>query len=413
MDRSVMEGNPFAVLEGLMIGAYAIGANEGYVYVRQEYPLAVSNLGIAIKKAEEYGLLGKNILGSGFDFTVKVHRGAGAFICGEETSLLNSLEGKPGEPNARPPFPATKGLWGKPTNINNVETWANIPLIIKKGADFFSSIGTEGSKGTKIFSLVGKVNNTGLVEVPMGVSMKDIIFKIGGGVPGGKKFKAVQTGGPSGGCIPENMLDIKVDFDELTRAGAMMGSGGMIVMDEDTCLVDIARYFLAFLSDESCGKCTPCREGIRQMLKILTNLTKGLGKEGDIERLEELAEATKGSSMCALGKTAPNPVLSTLHYFRNEYEAHINEKRCPALSCKALIAFHIDAEKCKGCGACLRKCPAEAIEGGKKRIHVIEQDKCTKCGACIEACPKAFGAVRKISGEPVPSSIPEEARVIG
>jgi NADH-quinone oxidoreductase subunit F len=413
MDRSVMEGNPFAVLEGLMIGAYAIGANEGYVYVRQEYPLAVSNLGIAIKKAEEYGLLGKNILGSGFDFTVKVHRGAGAFICGEETSLLNSLEGKPGEPNARPPFPATKGLWGKPTNINNVETWANIPLIIKKGADFFSSIGTEGSKGTKIFSLVGKVNNTGLVEVPMGVSMKDIIFKIGGGVPGGKKFKAVQTGGPSGGCIPENMLDIKVDFDELTRAGAMMGSGGMIVMDEDTCLVDIARYFLAFLSDESCGKCTPCREGIRQMLKILTNLTKGLGKEGDIERLEELAEATKGSSMCALGKTAPNPVLSTLHYFREEYEAHINEKRCPALSCKELIAFHIDVEKCKGCGACFRKCPAEAIEGGKKRIHVIDQDKCTKCGACIEACPKAFGAVRKISGEPVPSPIPEEARIIG
>jgi NADH-quinone oxidoreductase subunit F len=413
MDRSVMEGNPFAVLEGLMIGAYAIGANEGYVYVRQEYPLAVSNLAIAIKKAEEYGLLGKNILGSGFDFTVKVHRGAGAFICGEETSLLNSLEGKPGEPNARPPFPATKGLWGKPTNINNVETWANIPLIINKGADFFSAIGTEGSKGTKIFSLVGKVNNTGLVEVPMGVSMKDIIFKIGGGVPGGKKFKAVQTGGPSGGCIPENLLDIKVDFDELTRAGAMMGSGGMIVMDEDTCLVDIARYFLAFLSDESCGKCTPCREGIRQMLKILTNLTKGLGKEGDIERLEELAEATKGSSMCALGKTAPNPVLSTLHYFRDEYEAHINEKRCPALSCKELIAFHIDVEKCKGCGACFRKCPAEAIEGGKKRIHVIDQDKCTKCGACIEACPKAFGAVRKISGEPVPSSIPEEARIIG
>jgi NADH-quinone oxidoreductase subunit F len=413
MDRSVMEGNPFAVLEGLMIGAYAIGANEGYIYVRQEYPLAVANLAIAIKKAEESGLLGKNILGSGFDFTVKVHRGAGAFICGEETSLLNSLEGKPGEPNARPPFPATRGLWGKPTNINNVETWANIPLIINKGAEFFSAIGTEGSKGTKIFSLVGKVNNTGLVEVPMGVSMRDIIFKIGGGVPGNKKFKAVQTGGPSGGCLPENLLDIKVDFDELTQAGAMMGSGGMIVMDEDTCLVDIARYFLAFLSDESCGKCTPCREGIRQMKKILTNITKGLGQAGDIELLQELAEATKGSSMCALGKTAPNPVLSTINHFRDEYEAHIKEKRCPALSCKELIAYIIDPQKCKGCGACFRKCPAAAIAGGKKRIHVVEQEKCTRCGGCLEACPAAFGAVRKISGEPVPEATPEDARLIG
>jgi NADH-quinone oxidoreductase subunit F len=408
-----MEGNPFAVLEGLMIGAYAIGASEGYIYVRQEYPLAVANLTVAINKAEEYGLLGTDILGSGFDFTVKVHRGAGAFICGEETSLLNSLEGKAGEPNARPPFPAIKGLWGKPTNINNVETWANIPLIINKGAAFFSAIGTEGSKGTKIFSLVGKVNNTGLVEVPMGASMRDIIFKIGGGVPGGKKFKAVQTGGPSGGCLPEKLLDIKVDFDELTQAGAMMGSGGMIVMDEDTCLVDIARYFLAFLSDESCGKCTPCREGIRQMLKILTNMTKGLAKAGDIELLFELAEATKGSSMCALGKTAPNPVLSTLNHFREEYEAHINEKRCPSLSCKALIDFYIDPQKCKGCGACFRQCPAEAIEGGKKRIHVITQDKCTRCGSCLDACPTAFGAVSKISGVPVPEATPEEARAIG
>jgi NADH-quinone oxidoreductase subunit F len=413
MDRSVMEGNPFAVLEGLMIGAYAIGANEGYIYVRQEYPLAVANLAIAIEKAEACGLLGPNILGSGFDFTVKVHRGAGAFICGEETSLLNSLEGKPGEPNARPPFPAIRGLWGKPTNINNVETWANIPLIINNGADFFNAIGTEGSKGTKIFSLVGKVNNTGLVEVPMGVSMRDIVFKIGGGVPGGKKFKAVQTGGPSGGCLPESLLDIKVDFDELTQAGAMMGSGGMIVMDEDTCLVDIARYFLAFLSDESCGKCTPCREGIRQMQKILTRITKGLGQEGDIELLQELAETTKGSSMCALGKTAPNPVLSTINHFRDEYEAHITGKRCPSLSCKELIAFLIDPDKCKGCGACFRKCPAEAITGGKKMIHVIEQDKCTKCGGCIEACPAAFGAVRKISGEPVPEAIPEESRSLG
>ncbi len=413
MDRSVMEGNPFAVLEGLMIGAYAIGANEGYIYVRQEYPLAVANLTVAIEKAEEYGLLGENILGSGFDFTIKVHRGAGAFICGEETSLLNSLEGKAGEPNSRPPFPAIRGLWGKPTNINNVETWANIPMIINQGAAFFSAIGTESSKGTKIFSLVGKVNNTGLVEVPMGASMRDIIFKIGGGVPGGKKFKAVQTGGPSGGCLPENLLDIKVDFDELTQAGAMMGSGGMIVMDEDTCLVDIARYFLAFLSDESCGKCTPCREGIRQMLKILTNMTKGLAKEGDIDLLFELAEATKGSSMCALGKTAPNPVLSTLNHFRDEYEAHINEKRCPSLSCKALIDFYINPEKCKGCGACFRKCPAEAIEGGKKRIHVVVQDKCTKCGGCHEACPAAFDAVNILSGVPVPEATPEEARAIG
>lgn len=410
MDRSVMEGNPFAVLEGLMIGAYAIGASEGYVYVRQEYPLAVANLAIALEKAEEAGLLGQNILGSGFDFVVKVHRGAGAFICGEETSLLNSLEGKPGEPNARPPFPATRGLWGKPTNINNVETWANIPLLINEGAAAFSSIGTDGSKGTKIFSLVGKVNNTGLVEVPMGASLRDIIFKIGGGVTGDKKFKAVQTGGPSGGCIPENLLDIKVDFDELTQAGAMMGSGGMIVMDEDTCLVDIARYFLEFLSDESCGKCTPCREGIRQMLKILNNMTMGLGREGDVERLQELAEATRGSSMCALGKTAPNPVLSTINHFREEYEDHIKNQRCTALSCKDLVAFVIDPEKCKGCGACFKKCPADAIDGGQKLIHVIEQEKCTKCGGCLEACPTAFGAVRKISGEPIPQAVGEEAR---
>jgi len=413
MDRSLMEGNPYSVIEGLMIGAYAIGANEGYFYVRQEYPLAVQNLEIAIKKAEEHGLLGQNILGSGFDFTVKVHRGAGAFICGEETALLKSLEGMPGEPNSRPPFPAIKGLWGKPTNINNVETWSNIPLIINQGAEAFSAIGTEGSKGTKIFSLVGKVNNTGLVEVAMGVTLRDIIYKIGGGVPGGKKFKAVQTGGPSGGCIPEDHLDIKVDFDELTQAGAMMGSGGMIVMDEDTCLVDLARYFLGFLSDESCGKCNPCREGIRQMLKILTDITNGLGKEGDIELLLELAETTKGTSLCALGKTAPNPVLSTLNHFKAEYEAHIKEQRCPALSCKKLIAFHIDPDKCKACGACVKKCAPQAIEGGKKRIHVIDQEKCTKCGSCLAACPKAFGAVRKISGEPLPSPIPEESRSIG
>ncbi|WP_129125982.1 NADH-quinone oxidoreductase subunit NuoF [Geomonas oryzae] len=412
MDRSLMEGNPFTVLEGLMIGAYAIGATEGYIYVRQEYPLAVDNLSVAMKEAERRGLLGKNILGSGFDFTVKVHRGAGAFICGEETSLLASLEGKPGEPKSRPPFPANKGLWGKPTNINNVETWANIPVLINEGAEFFSSVGTESSKGTKIFSLVGKVNNTGLVEVPMGIPLRDIIYKIGGGVPKGKKFKAVQTGGPSGGCIPEEFLDVKVDFDELMKMGAMMGSGGMIVMDEDTCLVDIARYFLEFLSDESCGKCVPCREGIRQMLKVMTDITQGRGKEGDIELLENMAMATQGAALCALGKTAPNPVLSTLKYFREEYEAHIKEKRCPALSCKELIAFHIDPERCKGCGSCLRKCPANAIEGGKKTIHVIDQEKCTKCGTCIEACPAAFQAIDKLSGVPVPAPVPQEKRAL-
>ncbi len=412
MDRSLMEGNPHSVLEGLIIGAYAIGSHEGYIYVRQEYPLAVENVGIAIKQAEQWGFLGENILGSGFDFTIQVHRGAGAFVCGEETSLLMSLEGKPGEPKARPPYPATKGLWDKPTNINNVETWANIPFIINRGADFFTSIGTEGSKGTKIFSLVGKVNNTGLVEVPMGITLRDIIYKVGGGIPGGKKFKAVQTGGPSGGCIPEEHLDIEVDFDKLAHVGAIMGSGGMIVMDEDTCMVDVARYFLAFLADESCGKCVPCREGIRQMLKILTNITEGKGKEGDIELLEDLSETTRSASLCALGRTAPNPVLSTIRYFRDEYEAHINEKRCPAYVCKQLISYYIDPDTCQACMICLRKCPVEAIVGGKNRIHIIDQEKCIKCGTCFEVCPPRFGAVKKISGEPVPPPIPEEARTI-
>ena len=331
MDRALLEGNPHSVLEGLTIGAYAIGANEGYIYVRQEYPLAVENVTIAIQQAEEYGLLGKNILGSGFDFKVHVHRGAGAFVCGEETALLMSLEGKPGEPKPRPPYPAVRGLHGKPTNINNVETWANIPLIINNGAEFLTSIGTEGSKGTKIFSLVGKVNNTGLVEVPMGITLRDIIYKVGGGIPKGKKFKAVQTGGPSGGCIPAEYLDIGVDFDELAKVGAIMGSGGMIVMDEDTCMIDVAKYFLNFLTDESCGKCTPCREGIRQMLKILTNISEGKGKEGDIELLEELADTTKVASLCALGGSAPNPVLSTIRYFRDEYDAHIKEKEMPGV----------------------------------------------------------------------------------
>jgi NADH:ubiquinone oxidoreductase subunit F (NADH-binding)/(2Fe-2S) ferredoxin/ferredoxin len=412
MDRALLEGNPFSVIEGLTIGAYAIGSHEGYFYVRQEYPLAVENVTIALRQAEEYGFLGKDILGSGFDFTIRVHRGAGAFVCGEETALLMSLEGKPGEPRARPPYPAVKGLWGKPTNINNVETWANVPLIINNGAGFLTSIGTEGSKGTKIFSLVGKVNNTGLVEVPMGITLGDIVYKVGGGIPGGKKFKAVQTGGPSGGCIPEQHLGIKVDFDELKKVGAIMGSGGMIVMDEDTCMIDVAKYFLNFLTGESCGKCTPCREGIRQMLKILTNISGGKGREGDIELLEELAQTTRDASLCALGGSAPNPVLSTIRYFRDEYEAHIKEKRCPAYVCKDLISYTIDPDKCQACMICLRKCPAQAIAGAKKQIHVIDQEKCTKCGTCFEVCPTRFGAVRRISGVPVPPPIPEEARMI-
>ncbi len=412
MDRALLEGNPHSVLEGLIIGAYAIGAHEGYVYVRHEYPLAVQNITFAIKKAEEYGFLGKNILGSGFDFTVKVHQGAGAFVCGEETALIRSLEGKAGEPKARPPYPAIKGLWDRPTNINNVETWANIPLIINKGAAAFASIGTEGSKGTKIFSLVGKVNNTGLVEVPMGITLRDIVYKIGGGIPGDKTFKAVQTGGPAGGCMPESLLDMEVDFDQLTKAGSMMGSGGMIVLDEETCMVDFARYFLNFLADESCGKCVPCREGIKQMSKILTRITKGKGRGGDIELLEELAEVANSSALCALGKGAPNPVLSTLKHFRDEYEAHINEGKCPACSCKDLISFYVDPDKCQACMSCGKKCPSEAIEGGKNLIHVVLQDKCTKCGSCLEACPVKFGAVRKISGEPVPAPIPQETRPI-
>jgi len=412
MDRSLLEGNPHAVLEGLTIGAYAIGAHEGYIYVRQEYPLAVENVYTAIRQAEECGLLGKNILGSGYDFVVKVHQGAGAFVCGESTALMTALEGRAGEPRPKYVRSNVVGLWGRPSVLNNVETWANVPLIINKGADWFTQFGTEKSKGTKIFSLVGKITNTGLVEVPMGITLRDIIYKIGGGIPGGKKFKAVQTGGPSGGCIPEKLLDLEVGYDELTKAGSMMGSGGMIVMDEDTCMVDVARYFLNFLIDESCGKCTPCREGIRQMLKILTNITKGKGKEGDIELLEELAEVAIDASLCALGKSAPNPLLSTVRYFRDEYEAHVKEKRCPALSCKELIAYHIDPSKCQACMICLKKCTAEAIEGGKNRIHVIDQGKCTKCGTCFEVCPARFGAVNKISGQPVPAPIPEDARTL-
>jgi NADH-quinone oxidoreductase subunit F len=412
MDRALLEGNPHSILEGLIIGAYAIGAKEGYFYVRQEYPLAVININLAIQQAEAYGLLGENIMGSDFSFKVFVHQGAGAFVCGESTALMTALEGRAGEPRPKYIRSNIVGLWGKPSVLNNVETWANVPLIINRGADWFTKYGTETSKGTKIFSLVGKINNTGLVEVPMGILLEDIIYKIGGGIPGGKKFKAVQTGGPSGGCIPEKLLNLQVGFDELTKAGSMMGSGGMIVLDEDNCMVDVARYFIDFLIDESCGKCTPCREGLRQMSVILHKIVEGKGKEGDIELLEEIASVTLEASLCALGKSAPNPLLSTLQYFRDEYEAHIKEKRCPALSCKDLISYYIDPEKCQACMICFKKCPVDAIIGVKNQIHIVDQEKCTKCGTCFEVCPPRFGAVKKISGEPVPAPIPEEQRII-
>ena len=398
MDRSLLEGNPHSVLEGLIIGAYAIGSEQGFVYVRQEYPLAVENLNIALKQARDYGLLGSNILGSGFDFDVIVHQGAGAFVSGESSALMTAIEGRVGEPRPKYIRTAVSGIWERPSNLNNVETWATVPLIINNGADWFQSIGTERSKGTKIFSLVGKVNNTGLVEVPMGMTLREIIYNIGGGIRDGRKFKAVQTGGPSGGVIPESLLDTPVDFDELSKAGSMMGSGGMIVMDDTTCMVDIARYFLNFLASESCGKCVPCREGIYQMLKILNRICAGEGRERDIELLEEIAEVVQMSALCALGQTAPNPVLSTIRYFRDEYEAHIREKRCPAGVCKALISYYIQPEKCQGCMICLRNCPVGAITGGKKQVHVIDQDVCTKCGTCLEVCPPRFGAVTKLSG---------------
>ena len=412
MDRALLEGNPHLILEGLIIGAYAIGAQKGYVYVRHEYPLAVKNITLAIEQAGELGLLGDDILGSGFGLKVIVNQGAGAFVCGESTALMTSIEGKAGEPRPKYVRSNVVGLWGHPSVLNNVETWANIPFIINRGAGWFASIGTEGSKGTKIFSLVGKITNTGLVEVPMGITLRDIIFNIGGGISGGKKFKAIQTGGPSGGCIPENLLDLQVGFDELTKAGSMMGSGGMIVMDEDTCMVDTARYFIEFLTEESCGKCVPCREGLRQMHKILTNITRGRGKEGNLELLEELSETAMEAALCALGKSAPNPFLSTLKYFRDEYEAHIKEKRCPALSCKELISYYIDPEKCSGCMTCINKCPANAIDGGKKLISIIDRNKCTKCGTCFDVCPPKFDAVKKISGEPVPGPLPERKREI-
>ncbi|HIT00779.1 MAG TPA: NADH-quinone oxidoreductase subunit NuoF [Candidatus Faecaligallichristensenella faecipullorum] len=393
MDRSVLEGDPHVVLESMAIAGYAIGANQGYIYVRAEYPIAVERLQIAIGQAREYGLLGKNIFGTDFSFDVDIRLGAGAFVCGEETALMASIEGGRGEPRPRPPFPAVKGLFGKPTILNNVETYANVAQIILKGADWFASMGTEKSKGTKVFALGGKINNTGLVEVPMGTTLREIIYDIGGGIPNGKKFKAVQTGGPSGGCLPMSLIDTPVDYDSLIAAGSMMGSGGMIVMDEDNCMVDIARFFLDFTVDESCGKCTPCRIGTRRMLEILNRICEGKGEDGDIERLENLAQNIKATALCGLGQTAPNPVLSTIKQFRHEYEAHIYDKHCPAGVCKKLLNYVIDPEKCRGCTLCARVCPTGSISGKVKEPHVIDSRKCIKCGACMEKCK--FGAISK------------------
>jgi NADP-reducing hydrogenase subunit HndC len=392
MDRSIVESDPHCVLEGMTIGARAIGAAHGFIYIRGEYPLALERLGQALEQSRAYGLLGEDILGSGFDFDITVSKGAGAFVCGEETSLIGSLEGLLPEPRVRPPYPAQSGYRGKPTNINNVETWANVPHIINKGAAWFASVGTESCKGTKVFSLVGKIRNTGLVEVPMGISLREIVFDIGGGIPDGKKFKAVQTGGPSGGCLPESLLDLPVDYESLTKAGSIMGSGGMIVMDEETCMVEVARYFVGFTQEESCGKCPPCREGTWHMLKILEGITTGQGREGDIELLEKLALRIKDTALCGLGNTAPNPVLTTIRHFRHEYEAHIREKRCPGGVCKSLIRYFILEDKCTGCQACFKNCPVNCIAGERKKLHVIDQERCIKCGMCKSVC--RFDAVR-------------------
>jgi NADH:ubiquinone oxidoreductase subunit F (NADH-binding)/(2Fe-2S) ferredoxin/Pyruvate/2-oxoacid:ferredoxin oxidoreductase delta subunit len=386
MDRSVLEADPHAILEGMVIGAKAVGAEKGFIYIRHEYPLALKRVEIAIRQARENGLLGEDILGTGFNFDLEIVQGAGAFVSGEETALIASVEGRIGMPRQRPPYPANKGLWGKPTVINNVETWATVPNIILRGAKWFSALGTKTSKGTKIFSLVGKINNTGLVEVPMGISLRDIVFGIGGGIPGGHEFKAVQIGGPSGGCIPAKLLDLPIDYESLTEAGAMMGSGGMIVMDDKTCMVDIAKYFLNFLRDESCGKCVSCREGTQRMWEIVKKITEGKGTEKDLDVLEEVARTCKDASLCGLGQTAANPVLTTLQYFRHEYEAHILDKRCPAGVCQALIRYVVVAEKCTGCQSCKNACPTQAIKGTLKDVHLIDQTKCIKCGACQEAC---------------------------
>ena len=393
MDRSILEGDPHVVIEAMAIAAYAIGASQGYIYVRAEYPIAVHRLQVAISQAREYGLLGDDIFGTGFHFDLDVKLGAGAFVCGEETALMTSIEGKRGEPRPRPPFPAVKGLFGKPTILNNVETYANVPQIILKGAEWFSSMGTEKSKGTKVFALGGKIKNTGLVEIPMGTTLRTIVEEIGGGIPGGKKFKAAQTGGPSGGCIPASLIDTPIDYDNLIAIGSMMGSGGLIVMDEDTCMVDIAKFFLEFTVDESCGKCTPCRVGTKRLLELLNKITDGTGTMEDLEKIDELAQFIKANSLCGLGQTAPNPVLSTLRYFRDEYVEHIVNKRCPAGVCKALLNYKIDPVKCKGCTLCARSCPAGAIVGTVRQPHTIDVSKCVKCGACMEKCK--FGAISK------------------
>jgi len=411
MNRSEVEGDPHSLLEGMVIAAYAVAAHQGFIYGRAEYPLAIKRLRQAIAQAEERGFLGDNILGSGFSFHITIKEGAGAFICGEETALMASIEGRRGMPRPRPPFPAQSGLWGKPTLINNVGTFANVPLIILKGADWFAQIGTDKSRGTKVFSLVGHVVNNGLVEVPMGTSLREIVFGIGGGIPNGKAFKAVQTGGPSGGFLPASLLDLPVDYESLAQAGSIMGSGGMVVMDEDTCMVDVARFFLSFTQSESCGKCVPCRLGTKRMLEILERIIRGKGEEGDIELLEELAETIRDTSLCGFGQTSANPVLTALRYFRDEYVAHIREKRCPARRCEALVSFYILPDRCQGCGICRKACPTQAIAGDKRMIHVINQDKCIKCGTCLEVCPPRFDAVVKTSGEGV--LVPREPVPVG
>jgi NADH-quinone oxidoreductase subunit F len=406
MNRALLEGDPHAVLEGMLIGAYAIGTTQGYVYCRAEKPLAIERLEIALQQMKEYGFVGDNIFGSGFIFHLEIRKGAGAFVCGEETALMASIEGKRGMPRPRPPFPAQSGLWDKPTNINNVDTWGNVSAIMQKGAEWYAGYGTATSKGTKTFALAGKVTRTGLIEVPLGIRLGDIIYEVGGGILGGKRFKAVQTGGPSGGCLPASLLDLPVDYESLTKAGSIMGSGGMVVTDEDTCMVDMARFFLSFTQAESCGKCVPCRVGTRQMLNILERITHGEGQPGDIEQLERLGQLVQSASLCGLGQTAPNPVLTTLRYFRDEYEAHIYEKRCPALYCPALVAYYILPDKCEGCMICQRNCPVEAIAGGRRLVHVIDQEKCIKCGTCLEMCPKRFNAVVKVSGQKI--EVPKE-----